>query len=149
MILSIIRNQNDIESKTTTLSKIKQVSESTTSSKTQNAQIIKTSLKRDFISIENLNVNVQSNEYKRFLTTQKKIEQTRKIQFFREQKNQKWLIIFTLLLHSKNTKKIQFKTISIDFRNVIMKQKKYLKIIKSNIYKNNNSQKLNIFIKVC
>jgi hypothetical protein len=89
MILSIIRNQNDIESKTTTLSKIKQVSESTTSSKTQNAQIIKTSLKRDFISIENLNVNVQSNEYKRFLTTQKKIEQTRKIQFFREQKNQK------------------------------------------------------------
>jgi hypothetical protein len=30
-----------------------------------------------------------------------------------------------------------------------MRQKRYLKIIKSNIYKNNNSQKLNIFIKVC
>jgi hypothetical protein len=30
-----------------------------------------------------------------------------------------------------------------------MKQKKYLKIIKSNIYKNNNSQELNIFIKIC
>jgi hypothetical protein len=30
-----------------------------------------------------------------------------------------------------------------------MKQKKYLKIIKSNIYKNNSSQKLNIFIKIC
>jgi hypothetical protein len=30
-----------------------------------------------------------------------------------------------------------------------MKQKRYLKIIKSNIYKNNSSQKLNIFIKIC
>jgi hypothetical protein len=30
-----------------------------------------------------------------------------------------------------------------------MRQKRYLKIIKSNIYKNNNSQKLNIFIKIC
>jgi hypothetical protein len=30
-----------------------------------------------------------------------------------------------------------------------MRQKRYLKIIKSNIYKSNNSQKLNIFIRVC
>jgi hypothetical protein len=37
----------------------------------------------------------------------------------------------------------------ISVRNVIMKQKRYLKNIKSNIYKNNNSQKLNIFIKIC
>jgi hypothetical protein len=87
MISSMIWNQNDIESKTTTLSKIEQVSKTTTSSKTQNAQIIETSSKRDFTSIENLNVNVQSNEYERFLTTKKKIEQTRKIQFLREQKN--------------------------------------------------------------
>jgi hypothetical protein len=49
----------------------------------------------------------------------------------------------------KNTKKIQFEFISINVRDVIMKQKRYLKIIKSNIYKNNNSQKLNIFIKIC
>jgi hypothetical protein len=149
MISSMIRSQNDIESKTTTLLKIEQVSKTTTSSKTQNAQIIKTSSKRNFISIENLNVNVQSNEYERFLTTKKKIEQIRKIQLLREQKNQKRLIIFILSLHSKNTKKIQLKSISINVQNVIMKQKKYLKIIKSNIYKNNNSQKLNIFIKVC
>jgi hypothetical protein len=88
MISSMTRNQNDIESKTTTLSKIEQVSKTTTSSKTQNAQIIKTSSKRDFTSIENLNVNVQLNEYERFLTTKKKIEQIRKIQFFREQKDQ-------------------------------------------------------------
>jgi hypothetical protein len=88
MILSVTRSQDDIESKTTTLSKIEQVSKTTTSSKTQNAQIIKTSSERDLISIENLNVNVQSDEYERFLTTKKKIEQTRKIQLLREQKNQ-------------------------------------------------------------
>jgi hypothetical protein len=81
--------------------------------------------------------------------TKKKIEQIRKIQFLREQKDQKWLIIFTLSFHSKNTKKIQFKSILINVWNVIMKQKRYLKIIKSNIYKNNNLQKLNIFIKIC
>ncbi len=149
MISSMIRNQNDIESKTTTLSRIEQVSETTISSKTQNAQIIKTSSERDFISIENLNVNVQSNEYERFLTTKKKIEQTRKIQFLREQKDQEWSIIFILSLHSKNTKRIQFESTSISVWNVIMRQKRYLKIIKLNIYKSNNSQKLNIFIKVC
>jgi hypothetical protein len=83
------------------------------------------------------------------LTTKKKIEQTRKIQLLREQKNQEWSVIFILSLHSKNTKKTQFKSILISVRNLVMKQKKYLKIIKSNIYKNNNSQKLNIFIKIC
>jgi hypothetical protein len=149
MISSMTRNQDDIESKTTTLSKIEQVSETTTSSKTQNAQIIKTSSECDSFSIENLNVNVQSNEYERLLTTKRKIEQTRKIQLLREQKNQEWSAIFTLSLHSKNTKKTQFESISINVRNVIMRQKRYLKIIKSNIYKSNNSQKLNIFIKVC
>ncbi len=89
MISSIIRNQNDIESKTTTLSKIEQVSETTTSSKAQNAQIIKASSKRDTTSNENLNVNVQSNKYERLLTTKKKVEQIKKIQLLREQKNQK------------------------------------------------------------
>ncbi len=88
MISSMIRNQDDIESKTTTLSKIEQVSKTTTSSKAQTAQIIKTSSKRDFTSSEDLNVNVQLNEYERFLTTKKKIEQIKKIQLLREQKNQ-------------------------------------------------------------
>jgi hypothetical protein len=87
MISSMIRSQNDIESKTTTLSKTEQVSETTTSSKAQNAQIIKTSSKRDTTSSENLNVNVQSNEYERLLTTKKKVEQIRKIQLLREQKD--------------------------------------------------------------
>jgi uncharacterized membrane protein len=73
MILSMTRSQDDIESKTTTLSK---------------AQIIKTSSKRDIISSENLNVNVQSNEYERLLTTKKKVEQIKKIQLLREQKDQ-------------------------------------------------------------
>jgi hypothetical protein len=89
MISSMIRSQDDIESKTTTLSKTEQVSETTTSSKAQNAQIIETSSERDIISSENLNVNVQSNEYERLLTTKKKIEQIKKIQLLREQKNQK------------------------------------------------------------
>jgi hypothetical protein len=88
MISSMTRSQDDIESKTTTLSRTEQVSETTTSSKAQNAQIIKTSSKRDIISNENLNVNVQSDEYKRFLTTKKKAEQIKEIQLLREQKNQ-------------------------------------------------------------
>ncbi len=88
MISSMTRNQDDIESKMTTLSKIEQVLKTTTSSKTQNAQIIKTSSERDIISNKNLNVNVQSNEYERLLTTKKKVEQIREIQLFREQKDQ-------------------------------------------------------------
>jgi hypothetical protein len=73
----------------------------------------------------------------------------KKIQLLRELKSQEWSIIFTLSLHSKNTKRTQSESISISVRNVIMRQKRYLKIIKSNIYKNNSSQKLNIFIRVC
>jgi hypothetical protein len=88
MISSMTRSQNDIESKTTTLTEIEQVSETTTSSKTQNAQIVETSSERDSFSIENLNVNVQLNEYERLLTTKRKIEQIRKIQLLREQKDQ-------------------------------------------------------------
>jgi hypothetical protein len=149
MTSSMTRSQDDIESKTTTLSETEQVSETTTSSKTQNAQIIETSSERDLTSIKNLNVDVQSDEYERLLTTKRKIEQTRKIQLLREQKNQRWSVIFTLSLHLKNTKKFQSESISISVRNVVMRQKKYLKIIKSNIYKNNNSQELNIFIRVC
>jgi hypothetical protein len=135
MISSIIRNQNDIESKTTTLSRIEQISKTITSSKTQNAQIIKTSSERDHISKRNLNVNVQLNEYERLLTTKKKIEQIKKIQFFHEQKNQKWSIIFILSLHFKNAEKAQFESISINVRNLIMKHEKYLNIIKFEIYK--------------
>jgi hypothetical protein len=88
MISSVTRSQDDIESKTTTLSKIEQVSETTTSSKAQNAHIVETSSERDTISSENLNVDVQSDEYERFLTTKKKVEQIREIQLLREQKDQ-------------------------------------------------------------
>ncbi len=134
MILSMTRSQDDIESKTTTLSK---------------AQIIKTSSKRDIISSENLNVNVQSNEYERLLTTKKKVEQIKKIQLLREQKDQEWSAIFTLFLHFKNAEKTQFESISMNIRNLIMKHERYLNIIKSEIYKNNSSQELNIFIRIC
>jgi hypothetical protein len=74
MISSMIWNQNDIESTSITLSKIEQVLKTTTSLKTQNAQIMKTSLKRDYTLNKNLNVNVQSNKYESLLTTKKKIE---------------------------------------------------------------------------
>jgi hypothetical protein len=88
MTSSVTRSQDDIESKTTTLSRTEQVSETTTSSKAQNAQIIKTSSERDTTSNEDLNVDVQSNEYERLLTTKKKVEQIREIQLLREQKDQ-------------------------------------------------------------
>jgi hypothetical protein len=83
------------------------------------------------------------------LTTKKKIEQIKKIQLLREQKNQKWSTIFTLFLHFKNAEKVQIESISMSVRNLIMKHERYLNIIKSEIYKSNNSQKLNIFIKIC
>ncbi len=149
MISSVTRSQNDIESKTTTLSRIEQVSETTTSSKAQNAQIIKTSSERDITSNKNLNVNVQSDEYERFLTTKKKIEQIRKIQLLREQKDQEWSAIFTLFFHFKNAERAQLESISINVRDLIMKHERYLNIIKFEIYKSNNSQELNIFIKIC
>jgi hypothetical protein len=83
------------------------------------------------------------------LTAKKKIEQIKKIQLLREQKNQEWSITFTLSLHSKNSEKVHVESTSINVRNLIMKHEKYLNIIKFEIYKNNNLQKLNIFIKVC
>ncbi len=149
MTSSVIWNQNDIDSKTTTLSRTEQVSETTTPSKAQNAQIIKTSSERDTTSNEDLNVIVQSNEYERLLTARKKIEQIKEIQLLREQKDQEWSITFILSLHSKNLERIHVETTSISVRNLIMKHEKYLNIIKFEIYKNNNSQELNIFIKVC
>ncbi len=145
----MIQSQDDVESKTTTLSRIEQVSQTTTSSKAQNAQIIKTSSERDHTSNENLNVNDQSNEYQRLLTTKKKVEQIREIQLLREQKNQEWSIIFTLSLHFKNAEKAQLESISISVRNLIMRHERYLNIIKFEIYKENSSQKLNIFIRIC
>jgi hypothetical protein len=83
------------------------------------------------------------------LTTKKKIEQIKKIQLLREQKNQEWSIIFILFLHLKNAERAQLKLILINVRNLIMWHERYLKIIKFEIYKNNNSQKLNIFIRIC
>jgi hypothetical protein len=83
------------------------------------------------------------------LMTKKKVEQIKEILLLREQKNQKWSIIFILFLHFKNAEKIQFESISISVRNLIMRHEKYLNIIKLEIYKSNNSQELNIFIKIC
>jgi hypothetical protein len=54
-----------------------------------------------------------------------------------------------LSLHFKNAEKAQFESISMSVRDLIMKHERYLNIIKFEIYKNNNSQKLNIFIRVC
>jgi hypothetical protein len=88
MTSSVTRSQDGIEPKTATLSKTEQVSETATSSKTQNAQIIETSSERDSFSIADLNVDVQSDEYERLLTTKRKVEQARKIQLLREQKDQ-------------------------------------------------------------
>jgi hypothetical protein len=120
MTSSMTRSQDDIESKTTTLSKTEQVSETTTSWKAQNAQIIKTSSERDTTSSENLNVNVQSDEYERLLTTKKKVEQIREIQLLREQKDQEWSAIFILPLHSKNAERAQSESISMSVRDLVM-----------------------------
>jgi hypothetical protein len=73
----------------------------------------------------------------------------RKIQLLRELKSQEWSAIFILLMHFKKIEEFQTESISISVRDIIMRQKKYLNIIKSKMYKKNNSQKLNIFVRAC
>ncbi len=149
MISSIIRNQIDFETKLVTIFKTKQVSETTISFEAQDAQQIEMLFEREITSNKDLDMNDDSNEYERFLTIKKKIEQTKEIQFLRELKNQEWFAIFILFVHFKKIKESQIKSISISVRNLIMRQKKYLNIIKSKMYKKNSSQKLNIFVRAC
>jgi hypothetical protein len=49
----------------------------------------------------------------------------------------------------KKIEKSQTESISISVRDLIMRQKKYLNIIKFEMYKKNSSQKLNIFVRAC
>ncbi len=149
MISSIIRNQVDLETKSATISETKQVSETAISSEAQDAQQIEMLLEREITSNKDLDMNDNSNEYERLLTIQKKIEQTRKIQLLCELKNQEWFAIFILFMHFKKIEEFQTESISISVRDVIMRQKKYLNIIKLKMYKRNSSQKLNIFVRAC
>ncbi len=149
MISSIIRNQIDLETKSTTISETEQVFETAISFKAQDAQQIEMLFEREITSNRNLDMNDDSNEYKRLLAIKKKIEQTKKIQLLRELKNQEWSAIFILFMHFKKIEKSQIESISINVRDLIMKQKKYLNIIKLKMYKRNNLQKLNIFVRAC
>ncbi len=149
MISSIIRNQIDLETKSTTIFETKQILETIISSEAQNAQQIEMLFEREITSSRDLDLNDNSDEYERLLAIKKKIEQTKEIQFFRELKNQEWFAIFILLMHFKKIEKFQIESISINVRDLIMKQKRYLNIIKSKMYKKNNSQKLNIFVRAC
>jgi hypothetical protein len=88
MISSIIRNQIDLETKSATISETEQVFETAISSEAQDAQQIERLFEREITSNKDLNMNDDSNEYERLLTTKKKIEQTKKIQLLRELKNQ-------------------------------------------------------------
>jgi hypothetical protein len=74
MISSIIRSQIDLETKSTTISETKQVSETAISFKAQDAQQIEMLFEREITSNRNLDMNDDSNEYERFLTIKKKIE---------------------------------------------------------------------------
>jgi hypothetical protein len=74
MISSIIRNQIDLETKSTTISETKQIFETTISSEAQDAQQIEMLLEREITSNRNLDMNDDSNEYERLLTIKKKIE---------------------------------------------------------------------------
>ncbi len=149
MISSIIRSQVDFETKSATISETEQVSETITSSEAQDAQQIEMLLEREITSSRNLNMNDDSDEYERLLTIKKKIEQTKEIRLLRELKNQEWFAIFILFIHFKKIEEFKIESISINVKNLIMKQKKYLNIIKLKMYKKNSSQKLNIFVRAC
>ncbi len=149
MISSIIRSQVDFETKSATIFKTKQVFETATSSEAQDAQQIEMLFEREITSNRDLDENDDSDEYERLLAIKKKIEQMRKIQLLRELKNQEWSAIFILLMHSKKIEESQTESSSISVRDLVMRQKRYLNIIKSEMYKKNNSQKLNIFVRAC
>jgi hypothetical protein len=89
MISSLIRNQVDLETKSATISETEQVFETAISSEAQNAQQIEMLFEREITSSRDLDMNDDSDEYERLLAIKKKIEQTRKIQLFRELKSQK------------------------------------------------------------
>ncbi len=88
MISSIIRNQIDLETKSTMIFETEQVLEITISSEAQDAQQIEMLLEREITSNRNLDMNNDSNEYERLSAIKKKIEQTKEIQLLRELKNQ-------------------------------------------------------------
>jgi hypothetical protein len=52
-------------------------------------------------------------------------------------------------MHFKKIEEFQTESISISVRDLIMRHKRYLNIIKSEMYKKNSSQKLNIFVRAC
>jgi hypothetical protein len=72
MISSIIRNQVDFETKSTTIFKTKQVFETATSSEAQNAQQIEMLFEREITSNRDFDMNDDSNKYERFFSDQKK-----------------------------------------------------------------------------
>jgi hypothetical protein len=79
MISSIIRNQIDLKTKSTTIFETKQIFETTISSEAQDAQQIEMLFEREITSNKDLDMNDDSNEYERLLAIKKKIEQTKKI----------------------------------------------------------------------
>ncbi len=52
-------------------------------------------------------------------------------------------------MHFKNADNNQIEDVSLTEREQDIKRKKYLEITKSEIYKNHNFQKLDIFMKAC
>jgi hypothetical protein len=68
----------------------------------------------------------------------------------KEQENKDWSAsIFTLLMHLKNVNSSQVENVSLIEREQDMRRERYLEITKSKIYKNHNSQKLDIFMRAC
>ncbi len=59
------------------------------------------------------------------------------------------MFIFTFFMHLKNVDSSQVESVSLTEREQDMKREKYLEITKSEIYKNHNFQKFDIFMKAC
>ncbi len=65
----------------------------------------------------------------------------------KKQKNKNWFaFIFTFLMYLKNVDSSQVESVSLIEREQDMKREKYFKITKSEIYKNHNFQKFDIFM---
>jgi hypothetical protein len=164
MISSMIHNQNDAKTQDSNIFSKNEISETIISSKAfeqqtvqhvdefdrENTSFINHVFVFKITSTLNWNEKNLDEEYQRLLAIKRKTQQAKKILFMKKQKNKDWFaFIFTLFMHLKNADSSQIENVSLTEREQDMRRERYLEITKSEIYKNHNFQKFDIFMKAC
>ncbi len=164
MISSMIRSQDDAEAQDSNTLSENEIPETAISSKAseqqtaqqadefdrENTSLISHVFVLEITSTLSRDEKNLDEEYQRLLAVKRKAQQAREILLMKEQENKDWSAsIFTLLMHLKNVNSSQVENVSLIEREQDMRRERYLEITKSKIYKNHNSQKLDIFMRAC